>query len=340
MNKVGQPIIHKDAYTRAIEDELLAWMNEAIFAPLRLDLENFNIALDPKFQAIKYDEFGKRLNAIGAVEQALRSGQIHWADGVFSGKFNSAISRELREMGATFNAEAKTFALPVSKLPHTLRGTIADSLAQSTAAHDAVLSTLSAIQENAAKAAAGLKFTKAIDLITGDLGAQFVRTVTGFETVSLQPDITPDLRERLTAELTENLDIGIKRFAQERIPEMRRRVEENVFKGMRSDRLAKILESEFGVAKRKANFLADQETGLLTSKYRQARYESIGVREYIWQTSNDARVRHDHAELAGRRFSFSSPPVTDHATGRRNNPGEDHRCRCVPRPVINVATAA
>ena len=97
------------------------------------------------------------------------------------------------------------------------------------------------------------------------------------------------------------------------------------------------IESEFGVSKRKAEFLADQEAGLVTAKYRKIRYDSLGVQEYVWQTSGDIRVRPDHAALNNRRFAFSNPPVCDNATGRRCNPGEDYRCRCVPRPIVNFA---
>ena len=72
----------------------------------------------------------------------------------------------------------------------------------------------------------------------------------------------------------------------------------------------------------------------MVSKYRQIRYEEVGIDNYIWSTSHDSRVRHDHRELQGKVFSFSNPPITDKATGARNNPGEDFGCRCVAIPVM------
>ena len=73
----------------------------------------------------------------------------------------------------------------------------------------------------------------------------------------------------------------------------------------------------------------------MVSKYRQIRYEDVGIRRYMWSTSGDVRVRHDHKELNGKIFYFDNPPITDKATGARNNPGEDFGCRCVAIPVMS-----
>lgn len=356
MNVVGEPIVHKDSFVRLVEDEINAYFVEVIFGPLFGILAENDVPVDPKWQAIKHDEVGRdersnrkawgarreeRAAAVtSALREALRTGRVQYAAGVFNGKFSAAISLELRKLGATFDKDTKSFRLADSKIPLDLRGALADAAMKTREISDQILTTLGAMSENIGAAALGLSFGKQVDLIVGDLQKQLVRTVSGLEGISVSPDITPEIRQALDEKLTHNLDLAIKDFAQERIPELRQRVEANLFAGGRSDRLAEILESEFGIAKRKANFLADQETGLLTAKFREERYAEVGVREYIWSTSRDARVRKDHRLLEGRRFSFSSPPVCDRATGRRCNPGEDYRCRCVARPVFSVRAAA
>lgn len=464
MNTVLAPIIHKDAYTKAVESELLAWMREAIFTPLLIAMGNADVPMSPQYQAIRFDEEG-RANAAdwklfppafgslgleridmpqvtaahrgalisflrarditydavevaanslrptqagyypdkvakqaartepgpaimvssdgylvdghhqwmaamqadptglvrvlmfherirplmaainqfpsvehhnattSAVRAALQSGRIHYADGVFSGSFSAAISKELKAMGATFGAD-RNFHLVASRLPLDITAAVLSSAQQSAALHKEVTGILDAIEMNVAQAGVSLTFNTAVDLIVGDLQRQFISTVKGVETVAVTGQVDEGMRKRLTAELTENTNLSIKNFVDDRIPEMRRRVEQNAFEGGRTDRLARILEAEFGVSKRKADFLADQETGLLVSKYRELRYASAGITEYIWSTSHDIRVRHDHRLLDGKRFSYANPPVTNRATGARNNPGEDYRCRCVPKPVL------
>lgn len=357
MNVVGQPIVHRDSYVHLVEDEINAYFREVIFEPLFRLLEDNGVPIEPKWQAIKHDELGRenstppkwgerrrapaRANAgETALREALRTGRVQYAAGVFSGKFSSRISLELRQLGASFDKSTSTFRLAESSIPLDLRASLADAAMKSREISDQVLRTLGAMSENIGTAALGLSFGKQVDLIVGDLQKQLVRTVSGLEGISVSPDVTPEIRKALDEKLTHNLDLAIKDFTREEIPELRRLVEENVFHGGRSDRLADIIEARFGVAKRKANFLADQETGLLTAKFREERYSEVGVREYIWSTSHDLRVRPDHRALDGKRFSFASPPVCDRASGRRCNPGEDYRCRCIARPVFSVRAAA
>lgn len=349
---VLQPILHHDVYTRLVEQEILAWMREAIFMPLLIVMHDHGVAMPTKFQAVQFDETGVRENAAAevasALEKALRSGQVIYSNGSFSGTFNAGISRELHRLGASFDAEAKVFNLALDRLPFSVRGAIAESSIKAKALHDEVLRLLGIIGGNVAAAKAGLNFTGAVDVISKDLAKQFTKTVTDagpvefggvHATASIPAELTEAQRKELTERLTNNIELSIKDFEVKRIPELRKRVEENLFAGGRSTKLAEILESEFGVDQRKAAFLADQETGMLVSKFREIKYASVGVQEYVWSTSGDSRVRPDHRALNGRRFFFSSPPVTDRATGRRNNPGEDFRCRCVAKPVISFANA-
>ncbi len=341
--KVLAPIVHKDAYTHAVAVEVIAWFREAVFMPLLIELMDAGVQVDPKFQAIRYDEEGRHNSFApsSSVRAALQSGRIHYADGVFSGKFNAAISKELRSYGATFNAASETFTLSADKIPPSITASVVDSLAASKKLHADIVKTLGVIEQNVALTPAmiGPALTAKVERIIVDAGRQFVQTV-GTQGIGVAAEVTPTMRKQMTEELTNNLDLYVKDFTVEMTQDLRALVEKNALEGMRTDKLAAIIESKFGVSKRKAEFLADQETGLLMAKYRQARYEDVGIQEYVWSTSHDVRVRHDHAELDGKRFAFSSPPITNRATGARNNPGEDFRCRCVPRPILNLTASA
>lgn len=279
--------------------------------------------------------------AISAVRAGLESGRIHYADGKFTGRFSSAISKELRSFGATFNADQKTFSLSIRALPIDLSASITASIDKSRRLHEEVIQTLVQMEAHlpAAPLGMGLTLSRAVDRVVIDAGREFLSSVTTAG-IGVPADFTPAMRKQLTEQLTSNLDLYVKDFTENMVRDLRQLVEENALTGMRSDKLARIIEAKFGVSKRKAEFLADQETGLLMAKYRQSRYQDIGVQEYIWETSKDKRVRDDHHALQGRRFSFNTPPVCDTATGRRCNPGEDYRCRCVPKAIVNLLASA
>lgn len=314
-----RPILHRDAYTLAVEREITDFLREAVFTPFVLALQEHGVET-------RENEVGELLI------EALRSGKIVYSNGRFTGEFNALASRELRSLGATFDKPTKSFRLTHEQLPYYLRGAVAESLARSRDAHDAVLALIAALQLNITTSPVIVDTKGAGTAVVADLERQFTDTTTELADVPAFGE-----QKHLTEELTENVTLGIKDFITGRIPEMRRRVQENFeLYGGDTARLAKVLESEFGLAKRRAAFLAEQETALMIAKYRQLRYESLGSQEYFWETKRDLHVRPGHVSLQGRRFAWSSPPITDPATGRRCHPGEDYGCRCHPRPLINL----
>jgi SPP1 gp7 family putative phage head morphogenesis protein len=320
---VIQPIVQRDALHRDVEREIVAYFEEVLFAPLLAILDDAGI--NP----------GRQNASLSAVTSALRARTLWYADGVFTGQFNSAVSRELREMGAVHDKRLRVFKLPVAKLPMGLRLTIADSDAAAKAATKRILDTLNAMEQHVKDAPTGVRMQSPVEDMLGNLRQQFAD---GLEKkgIAVPPDLTPDVRKAIADEYTNNLDLFIKKFTTERIPVLRARVQENAFAGGRTDKLVKVLQSEFGVSKRKAAFLAEQETSILVAKYRESRYKRIGSRRYVWVTGHDGRVRPDHAALNKQIFDWDNPPITNRATGERNNPGEDYGCRCRARPILNI----
>lgn len=325
VRKVLKPVRHRDEYTRAVERRVMDYFEEVIFLPLFQMLEDAGAPDD-----------GRENAAVNAVVAALKAGRVWYADGEFAGQFNAEISRELRQMGATFSAERGTFHLDASRLPFEIRGAAEQSLERSRALHKALDERLALMQEHALGLSVGLELGEVIDTVVTDLNRQFNDSVAGIETIEVVPEVTPEIAAALRRDLTDNLDLSIQNFTQQEIVQLRAEAAANAFAGYRSDRLADIIRQKYGVTKRKAAFLADQETGLLVSKYREQQQRAAGIRNYIWSTSNDERVRPDHRALDGQKFSWDSKPVTNRANGDRNHPGEDFRCRCVALAVIEM----
>ncbi len=282
-----------------------------------------------------------------ALRRDLAAGVVWYADGVFTGRISAATARELRAAGATWSEQREGFVLPADRLPNDLKASALGSEGRSRALHDQIGRMLDQMQQNIPLSQLGLALGAPSAAIAGGLQGQWAKMLddvkevgeefevpTAAAQISVSADVTPEIARALNQQLTENLTLTIKDFAAKEIPELRRKVAANAFAGGRADRLAKVIEASYGVSKRKAAFLAEQETSLLVSKFREQRYREVGAPTYKWSTSHDERVRADHRALDGQVFSFDTPPITNRKTGARNNPGEDFRCRCVAIPVL------
>jgi SPP1 gp7 family putative phage head morphogenesis protein len=353
-----KPVIHRDSYNEPVETELWDFLNETIFAPLAAMLDEAGIhgvQRGANHAGEKKADSRNRANArpfsfdaIAALTGALRSRRVWYADGVFSGDFDAASSRALRELGASAGTLAgkRTYSIDPAALPQEIKSAAEQSLADSQALHSAVGDMLAGIAATLASETVptGINLKNAVDKITGGVNAQLSATLkplrAGVRTPAEIPvEITPAMRAKLTAELTQNLNLGIKGVAQEEVEKLRELVEQNALAGYRSEKLIDIIQARLGVGKSRAAFIARNETSLFVSKYAEARYAEEGIGEYVWRTSNDSRVRHDHAILNKRIFSFNQPPIVDQATGRRGNPGSDYNCRCVAIPVMPLSGA-
>ena len=91
----------------------------------------------------------------------------------------------------------------------------------------------------------------------------------------------------------------------------------------------------FNVTKGRAKMIARDQTGKMNGRLEEYRQKQLGLKEYIWRTSEDERVREDHKRLDGRKFRWDKPPVVDRRTGRRGNPKQDYLCRCWAEPVFD-----
>jgi SPP1 gp7 family putative phage head morphogenesis protein len=107
-----------------------------------------------------------------------------------------------------------------------------------------------------------------------------------------------------------------------------------VIEGGRADEISGLIMAIGGVTKARANTIARTEISRAATAFTEARAKDLGSDGYIWRTSEDSDVRHDHQELNGKHFKWNNPPVVDKKSGRRAHAGCDINCRCYPEPVI------
>lgn len=96
---------------------------------------------------------------------------------------------------------------------------------------------------------------------------------------------------------------------------------QGVRQGLPSSEVSKTIQSRFNVTKNRANLIARDQISKLNGQITHARQVDIGVKQYIWRTSLDERVRRpSHTSKEGKVFSWNKPPAD---TG---HPGEDFQC--------------
>lgn len=312
-----KPLRLKDEYWHNVEDEINKLFYEMFYQPIMRLLQKNHISMEIV------------TNSNDSLLAAMRSGKIFYQDGAFYGLFNSKISREIKELGGKFNKLRSTWDLEIKLLPPSVSMAIAQANTRYDKLTEDIVQTLDDLDVGAMVEKAGLtsRYEKTIKQINTD----FVKAV---EAVAIPPKLTPALTDMLAKEWGENLKLYIRGWADKNVLTLRQKVAANAYRGQRAANLVKMIQENYGSSLAKAKFLARQETSLLMSKMRQQRYQDIGARKYRWSTSRDERVRHDHKELQGKIFSWDSPPVVDHRTGRRAHPGEDFNCRCIAMPIL------
>lgn len=91
--------------------------------------------------------------------------------------------------------------------------------------------------------------------------------------------------------------------------------------------LRKIIQDEYGISKRRADLIANDQIGKLNGQLTQERQVGIGVKKYRWRGVLDNRERDEHVAREGLEFSWDKPPSDGH-------PGEPIRCRCRAEAIL------
>lgn len=87
------------------------------------------------------------------------------------------------------------------------------------------------------------------------------------------------------------------------------------------------LVAEFGIAKNRAELIANDQIGKLNGQLTEQRQRQIGVKDYDWRGVLDERERDEHKAREGKTYSWDAPPADGH-------PGQPIRCRCRAEPRL------
>lgn len=90
-----------------------------------------------------------------------------------------------------------------------------------------------------------------------------------------------------------------------------------------------------------SRLIARTETSKASTSLTQARSESLGISWYVWETSEDERVRKSHHKMQGVLINFTDPPSPEALSGEKSyghyQAGNIFNCRCYPAPLIDFS---
>ncbi len=325
----------------------------AELSPIRLPHDYFD-AIEEKIKSVfKYSIYLPLLKSIGEkttvlnsevddfepIARALQVGRITYNRGTFSGKFDASISKALKKFGARWDMKQSTFKLTLSDLPLEAQIFIKSTSARFEQKLSAIDSQLEKILPD--EIADKIKVADSFDKILWKVDKEFEQNV---KNITVVPSLSDTQRKRISKEWQENLQLFVKDFTEKEVQSLRESVKKSYFAGNRYGSLVESIQKSFGVTVNKAKFLAQQESKLLSSKFQEVRYGEAGVDEYKWNHvtgTAEHPVRPRHFQLGedskrGTIFRFSDPPITTEPGQpvRRNNPGQDFRCRCFAIPIV------
>ena len=315
MTLVLKDFKHLKKYSQLIEQKINAEFWALIFKPMFKELHI------------------KASNAGDVILEALDKGLIFYTDGGFraKGRFSNQVSQALIKLGAKYDRFARAFLIDQNLLSNEIISHIKANVLRAQTKLNTINSFLSDIELNLAQIIDTMIFDEEVITILDDVHGQIQKNVKHINVI--EPELTEVQKQQIASDYTYNMKYYIKNWVAERIPEMRQKVQRAVLEGYREDQVQEMLQKEYGISKRKAKFLAQNETSIMLAELKKATYTDMGFTEFIWQTILDGRERVLHKQLHGKVFSFDDPPVIDERTGQKGLPGETYNCRCGLIPI-------
>jgi SPP1 gp7 family putative phage head morphogenesis protein len=332
------PIIYRDAWHNDLARYLIANFYETIFKPL-LDALDDNRLDNAKESAL---------------EKALKEGRVTFQDGIFKGDINARISKQIKEMGGKFVRGYWRIESP--RLPTEIQKAIAFFIAANRKLEKKFEEIFLTMPEKVSDMVKNLSVKSMGVQGLNRVSVEFKHKLN--KAVSVYPDIGKDGHAQITREYYETKDKPIKEkllheyengiipacrdFSEEIVEKLRRDLHDKILGGRSRKEIQKFIMERLHVSKTRAKFIARQETALLTVSFQKAHYQQAGINKYQWITVGDHVVRGtrksdsgDHVSLDRQFYSWDNPPDARYfSTKTPCHPGEDYRCRCQARPVV------
>jgi len=151
--------------------------------------------------------------------------------------------------------------------------------------------------------------------------------------------LTQAQRDVLNAIVHENVSL-IRSIPRDHLQKVEGIVMRSVQAGHDLKQLSTDLREQFGVTKRRAKFISNDQTKKATAMLSRTRYIEVGIEEAIWVHSGGGNhPRPTHVKAGRERVKFNvAEGWFDPHEGQKIFPGTLPNCRCVMRPVLRGIT--
>ena len=265
------PVIFKEKHYKTIQTELETYFYDFYWSDI--------------LKAVKQSE--RLYNSNSALIAAIRKGSIQYRQGIFTGKFNARISKELSKF-AKYDRRSKIWkGIPPSNV--TAAAAVANSRGEKLAAK--LNNIIAKIPERVDAAIEQLHYSidAPLFIMSEEAGKDLI-------TLGISVEMTPELSQRLSKNYTTNMNLNIRNeggpgdWTSKQVIRLRDMIEQNALSGYNRQELQQLIANEYGISMRKAQFLARNETSLFMAEVRNNRYIDAGLQWYKWSTSQDIRV--------------------------------------------------
>lgn len=282
---------------------------------------------------------------------AIRSGRIYYENGAFrsSKPFSNAVADELEKIGAKFKYGA--YYIERATLPLELENTLALVAARETAKVAALNGLLVKLSEFIGQESAVRLFvSKAVDRMYSKLIKDLEETTQdGGKVPVIELVRTKEQAKKVTEDYIHNMGYWVKKWKEKEIVKMRQDVANMVKDGARTETIKKYFMNRWGIAERKAEFLARNESGIAGSVIKATHYQDMGCTHFKWLRSTSKEKRELHLEYAKETgnqygiggtniFAFSDPPIIEQIKvgnnfvpkpdGQKGLPQQTYNCAC------------
>lgn len=332
-----------------------------VFKPVRIN-EYFLRQIAFGLKKSIYDSFFKEIFAIlddkttvynskNTLVEAIQSGRIYYENGAFKARknFSNTVANELEKIGAKYKYGA--YYIERALIPAEIESTIAIAAAREAAKITALDTLLVKLAQDVGKdtltqlfieKAAYNMFKKLqadLEESTKERKVPVIDLGVKISDVKLDDSILDPRAKKIAEDYTYNMDYWVKNWKAKEIVKMRMSVQHLVQNGARTETIKKYFQDRWGIAGRKAEFLARNESGIAGSVLKATHYQEMGCSHFMWLKSTSKEKRELHLEYAKKTnnqygiggtniFAFDNPPIIDERTGQRGLPQQTYNCSC------------
>lgn len=148
---------------------------------------------------------------------------------------------------------------------------------------------------------------------------------------SVKLAMTPAVEQAHLAAVAENVGL-IRNISQQGLTKIEGILMRSVALGQDAGYMAKALQADFGMTRRRAALIARDQNNKVTAVITRTRQIELGMDEAIWVHSTAGRhPRPEHVAFSGKRYNVRKGAFLE---GKCTWPGHEINCRCVSKSII------